>query len=209
MEKNTVFLFFFVALSQTISVGPAVTVLLTNYFCYGARSSLRLSLAFRCGESVIIFLAFLITSAIHVSELMFLALKVAGGFYLIYLGMVTLLKGIKIRKGTNTLFSAKKSGVGFFQAFLVPTMNPKALIFFVSFIPSFIHLKEGGGYPYPVQFLILGIIFIATSLISDMLFLCIAEGARRVIGEKMSVVMMLVSSVFLIGTGCFFVKDIL
>ncbi len=209
MENNTLFLFFLVALSQTISVGPAVTVLLTNYFCCGVRSSVRLSLAFRCGESVVIFLAFLITSALHVSERLFLFVKVVGGIYLVYLGLATLIKGINGVKRAQILSSGQKKGTGFVQAFLIPAMNPKALVFFISFIPSFIHLKEGEGYSYSVQFLMLGLIFIVVSFISDMFFLCIAEGARRVIGEKMAVVMMFVSAVFLIGTGCFFVKGIL
>ena len=205
MEKVTLLLFFVVTLSQTISIGPAVTVLLTNFFCYGIRSSIKISLAFRCGEVIVIGAAFLITSVFHVSEKLFLVVKVIGGGYLIYLGVASMIKSVTSKK---RLLSDETNRVGFLQALLVPAMNPKALIFFIGFIPSFISLKAG-AYSYSMQFFILGSIFIAISFVSDMFFLCLAEGAKRVIGDRITGVMTIVGSLFLIGTGCFFINDTL
>lgn len=205
MENVTLLLFFVVTLSQTISIGPAVTILLSNYFSYGVRSSVNLSLAFRCGEIIVIGAAFLITSVFHVSEKLFLVVKVIGGGYLIYLGVTSMIKSITSK---NKMLSDEENRVGFLQALLVPAMNPKALVFFIGFIPSFISLKAG-AYSYSMQFFILGSMFIAISFVSDMFFLCLAEGAKRIIGDRMTGVMTIVSSLFLIGTGCFFIKDIL
>ncbi|MBN3051033.1 LysE family translocator [Pectobacterium brasiliense] len=204
MNHHTLFIFCIITLTQTFSIGPAVALLLTNYFNNGLKSSLSLSIAFRCGEVVTLLTAFLITSLIHSSVILFNFMKVAGGAYLIFLGIKGLIK--LIRKSNNTKEThITDTKIGFLSAFLVPLINPKALVFFTSFIPSFISINA--EFSYGSQFFILSTIFVFLSFISDIIFLSIASIAKRISGSKLPYIINLISSIFLVGTGLFFVLD--
>lgn len=205
MSEHTLLIFCLVTLTQTLSIGPAVSILLTNYFNFGFRSSLPLSIAFRCGESVTLFVAFLITSTFIASPVLFSVMKGAGGAYLIFIGAKAMLKLISgMRQSAIARPIAKER---FLTAFLIPVINPKALIYFTSFIPSFI--TTTGKPSYTVQFVILSLLFLLISSISDMCFLGVAAGAKKLIGDKFSVIMSVTSALFLMGTGLFFVLNIM
>lgn len=204
MNYHTLFVFCIITLTQTFSVGPAVALLLTNYFNNGLKSSLSLSIAFRCGEVVTLLTAFLITSLIHSSVILFNSMKIAGGAYLVFLGIKGLI--ILVKKINNTKdIHIKDNKIGFLSAFLVPLINPKALVFFTSFIPSFI--STDAEISYGSQFFILSIIFVFLSFISDIIFLSVASIAKKISGNKTPYIINLISSIFLVGTGLFFILD--
>ncbi|GKW25327.1 threonine transporter [Pectobacterium carotovorum subsp. carotovorum] len=204
MNYHTLFVFCIITLTQTFSVGPAVALLLTNYFNNGLKSSLSLSIAFRCGEVVTLLTAFLITSLIHSSVILFNSMKIAGGAYLVFLGIKGLI--ILVKKINNTKdIHIKDNKIGFLSAFLVPLINPKALVFFTSFIPSFISTDY--EISYGSQFFILSIIFVFLSFISDIIFLSVASIAKKISGNKTPYIINLISSIFLVGTGLFFILD--
>lgn len=205
MSQHTLLIFCLVTLTQTLSIGPAVSILLTNYFNFGFRSSLPLSIVFRCGESVTLFIAFLITSTLIASPVLFSVLKGAGGAYLFFIGVKAILKLISGMRRSAIARPVAKEGL--FTAFLIPVVNPKALIYFTSFIPSFI--TTTGKPSYIVQFAILSLLFLLISFISDMCFLGIAAGAKKFIGDRISVIMSVISALFLIGTGLFFVLNVI
>ena len=205
MSQHTLLIFCFVTLTQTLSIGPAVSILLSNYFNFGFRSSLPLNIAFRCGESVTLFITFLITSTLVASPLLFSVMKGVGGAYLIFIGAKAMLKLITGMRQSAIARTVKKEGL--LTAFLVPVINPKALIYFTSFIPSFI--TTTGKASYTVQFAILSLLFLLISFISDMFFLGIAAGAKKLIGDKFSAIMSVISALFLMGTGLFFVLNVM
>ncbi len=204
MNYHTLFIFCIITLTQTFSVGPAVALLLTNYFNNGLKSSLSLSIAFRCGEAVTLLTAFLITSLIHSSVILFNSMKIIGGAYLIFLGIKGLIALVRKRNNTEDT-NIKDNKIGFLSAFLVPLINPKALVFFTSFIPSFISINA--EFSYGSQFFILSTIFVFLSFISDIIFLSVASIAKKISGNKTPYIINLISSLFLVGTGLFFVLD--
>lgn len=206
MTFHTLLTFSLITLTQTLSIGPAVSLLLTNYFNAGFKKTLPVSFDFRGGESISLLIAFLITTILHFSAVLFTVLKITGGLYLVYLGA----------KGFFTYSTRKKSisktqcdkTIGLFSAFLVPIINPKALIYFSSFIPSFIDTNT--SVIYGIQFLILSCEFLLISLFSDMCFLGMAASAKKLIGDKFITVMSLTSSIFLLITGIVFIgKEII
>lgn len=200
MTTHVLIMFCLITLTQTISIGPSVSLLLANYFNSGFKHSLPVSLAFRCGEAITLLLAFLITTVLHLSPLVFSIIKIAGGGYLAYLGGKGIIAFVLNRCKTG---SSKKETVGFLSALLVPVINPKALIYFTSFIPSFIVSKTPEDYSW--QFLILGLAFLCVSLFSDMCFLALASGAKKVLGGNVFRYVTLASSIFLLITGVVFV----
>lgn len=86
MTYHTLLTFSLITLTQTLSIGPAVSLLLTNYFNAGFKKTLPISFAFRGGESVSLLIAFLITTILHFSAVLFIVLKITGGLYLVFLG---------------------------------------------------------------------------------------------------------------------------
>lgn len=206
MTYHPLLTFSLITLTQTLSVGPAVSLLLTNYFNVGLKKTLPISFAFRGGEAVSLLIAFLITTILHFSATLFTVMKITGGLYLVYLGVKGLISFSARKKRAST--SQDKRITGLFSAFLVPVINPKALIYFSSFIPSFIDTTAGGGYG--AQFLILSCTFLIISLFSDMCFLGVAASAKKLIGDKFITVMTLTSSLFLFLTGIIFIgKEII
>ena len=201
MNYHTFLTFSLVTLTQTLSVGPAVSLLLVNYLNSGFKRTLPLSIAFRVGEAISLLIAFLITTLLHSSVVLFTVLKITGGLYLTYLGVKGFSTFLKDRNSRLT-YSNKRT-TGLFYAFLVPIINPKALIYFSSFIPSFI--VNDSEISYGFQFLMFSCTFLIISLFSDMCFLVVAANAKKLIGDKLTSLLTLTSSAFILLTGIVFI----
>lgn len=89
---------------------------------------------------------------------LFMVLKYAGAAYLAWMGIGLLRSSIGIWRGTNEAEEAHAPADAsrpFRTALLISLMNPKAILFFVSFFIQFV----SPDYPHPVlSFLILGAI---------------------------------------------------
>ena len=79
--------------------------------------------------------AFLVASATAYN-----AVKIAGGAYLVFLGVQSLLQARRSRAGTGTVApaSAPKRGNPYRQGVISTVLNPKPALFFVSYLPQFI-----------------------------------------------------------------------
>ncbi len=100
----------------------------------------------------------LATIASHYTSL-FLLIKLAGGGYMIYLGLRSW-KRAKAKKldGTSTESGWKLITSGFF----LTASNPKDLIFFISFIPAFINLEHASIIDIIFASLIIAVTFFVT-----------------------------------------------
>ena len=84
----------------------------------------------------------------------YLALKLAGALYLIWLG-------IRIMRGRLDLEALphlrdKSARHAFLESVLVELLNPKAALFYIAFLPQFV--DPGAVLPVWAQFLVLGVI---------------------------------------------------
>jgi len=93
------------------------------------------------------------------SIVLFNTIKIIGVFYLVYLGIKMILdkSNIGFETSTNKLNLRKI----YLQGLLTSLTNPKVSLFFIAFLPQFIHAKASG----PIPFLILGLTFTATGLL--------------------------------------------
>lgn len=95
-------------------------------------------------------------------EILFYALRAIGGGYLLYLGMKAL---VPYQAGGSKISTIhlKENQMGLFLGgFMLTAGNPKDLLFFVSFLPAFINLKEAGWAEMVVAALLIVVTFIAT-----------------------------------------------
>lgn len=96
------------------------------------------------------------------SALAFSVVKYAGAAYLVYLGlrMVLSREGLALSEGEG----ARSAGTRevFLQGVASNVLNPKVALFFLAFLPQFASAGAGGSH---LQFLFLGLLFVALSLV--------------------------------------------
>ena len=92
---------------------------------------------------------------------LFVLIKWVGAMYLIWLGLRLVWLAITRSEGT-TVESARATGPGQWLSggFMVHAANPKALLYFASIVPQFLH-PDGRLLP---QIVLLGVVHLATAL---------------------------------------------
>jgi len=149
-----------VVLGLFLIPGPAVLVVLTRTSQGGRRAGLMTALGISCGDLVHVLGAAAGLSALLLTSAFFFNLvKYAGAAYLLYLGLKAFFQ--KTADPALLPTAPPASGRAFYQGFLIETLNPKTALFFLAFLPQFVHPESG---PVFSQFLFLGLIFFAMSL---------------------------------------------
>jgi threonine/homoserine/homoserine lactone efflux protein len=97
-----------------------------------------------------------LAALIVASEPVFVALKLAGAAYLVYLGAQSLLAALRGRQRRDTGSASARPGVAFRQGTLSNLGNPKMAVFFSSLLPQF-----GSSFP---ELLALGLLFCCMTL---------------------------------------------
>lgn len=188
MEYSTLFSFAIVTLSQTISIGPGVALVINNAFSQGLKSSIKTSVYIRSGEAIVMVISLFTLSSTSSIEQHFYIIKILGGSYLIYIGVMCLIN----KKN-------KKSKVQ--KPLLIPLLNPKAYLFFAALIPAFIDDNTN----IALNFFILGVLFIFISFLTDIIYIAISLTIRDKLTPSFSRYISICSSIFILGTGIYFI----
>jgi threonine/homoserine/homoserine lactone efflux protein len=147
--------------------GPAVLLVITRTVQGGRNVGIATGLGIASGDLIHTLSAALGLSAILMtSALAFNVVKIAGACYLIYLGARAFFA--KTSTTVRMQLPDVSSTQAYFQAVGAEVLNPKTALFFLAFLPQFIHPESGSSLS---QFAVLGLIFsglsaIYTSLIS-------------------------------------------
>lgn len=141
--------------------GPAVLLVITRTVQGGRKVGIATGLGIASGDLIHTLSAALGLSAILMtSALAFNVVKIAGACYLIYLGARAF-----FAKSSSTVrmqLPDMSSTQAYFQAVGAELLNPKTAIFFLAFLPQFIHAESGSSLS---QFAVLGLIFSGLSAI--------------------------------------------
>lgn len=140
----------------TLSPGPDNLLVLSTGASRGRK--LGMSFGLGCGVGCLshTFLAAMgISALIAASPWAFMALKLAGGAYLIYLGWHALRSQGRLDSHLN-----ENGSLGAWQLFgkglLANAINPKVVMFFLAFLPQFVSAERGDT---PWQIVQLGVVF--------------------------------------------------
>ncbi|MDN7243890.1 LysE family translocator [Planococcus shenhongbingii] len=141
--------------------GPAVLLLLTRSAHGGTKTGLITGLGIATGDFFHVLLAAVGISAILMtSPAAFTIIKIFGAAYLVYMGIQALLvKASSIK--TPDVVGASLLKV-YRHGLLVEALNPKTALFFLALFPQFVYPESGS---IVTQFLMLGIIFVALTVI--------------------------------------------
>ena len=138
-----------------ITPGPDTLYVLTRGITQGKQAGVISALGVTLGIFVhTLAAAFGLALVLQTSALAFQIVKYVGALYLLYLGIKTL----KDRSSLTFALEHKprQLRVLFGQGVLSNVTNPKIALFFLAFLPQFVHPENG---PVPMQMIVLGLIF--------------------------------------------------
>lgn len=137
--------------------GPDTLVVVRNLLRGGRRLAVRTVAGVLCGLAIWVAATALGLSAVlRASHDAYLALRIAGAVYLVYLGV----RGLRSRGESAASARTSPSGLlraGYPAGLLTDLLNPKVGVFFVTFLPGFVP----SGDPVGTTSLLFGAIFIA------------------------------------------------
>ncbi len=137
MPFETWLLYFFTCCGIAVVPGPNALLVLTHGALHGSRKTLFTISGGVLGFAMVLTLCALgLGALIQASAAWFMALKVAGGLYLIWLGF-GLWRSAPVSLDTTGTVSQRHWSL-FRQGWVSALSNPKALLLFTAFIPPFL-----------------------------------------------------------------------
>lgn len=150
-------LFVISGLLLNIMPGPDSLLIMTRSATQGWRAGVAASLGIGAGTLVHIFAAALGLSALlSTSATAFTVVKLVGAAYILYMAVGLLRSRKATRETTAPALPALPYRKIFAQGFLTNVLNPKVALFFLAFVPQFIHADAPNK---ALAFVVLGCIF--------------------------------------------------
>ncbi|HXS22166.1 MAG TPA: LysE family translocator [Steroidobacteraceae bacterium] len=179
--------------------GPVVTLVVANSLSQGSRSGLATVAGASIGNAILL-------GATAVGLIAFFALlsevfeivRWVGAAYLIWLG-IKAWRAHETQEAAALPRAARSSRAVFLQGFVIAITNPKAILFYIAFLPQFVdpHLPAGP------QLLLMIATMIVMALLSDSGYALLAARARGwfTVPERRRL-QSRISGTLLIGVGC-------
>jgi threonine/homoserine/homoserine lactone efflux protein len=162
--------------------GPSVIFLVSRALAHDSRTALLSVVGNELGEYLLVVaVAFGVGTLIEDSMLAFTLMKLAGGLYLVYLGVKTFRQRRSLAAAIGAVQQSRSGLRSFLEALTVGVTNPKSMIFMAAILPQFVNRGAGS---VPVQILILGAIFVLIAFISDGLWVLLAGRFRIWFGRS-------------------------
>ena len=166
------------ALTLVAIPGPGVLYVVARSVDQGRTAGLVSVLGVGIGNFCQVLLAAVgLAAVVAASATAFEIIRIAGGCYLIWLGIARLRSRPEWQDQIATRVPHRRI---LMQGVWVAALNPKTALFFVAFLPQFIDAESGA---VGIQILILGTIFVLLALIGDSLYALLAG----TIAQKLSV----------------------
>lgn len=157
--------------------GPTIITVISYSLTHGRRANIPLVAAVALGDATALFASLVgLGALLVVSAFWFMAVKVAGGLYLIYLGVKLLLAGFSPTNMAEPTPKYSRLKL-FYNTYLVTALNPKGIIFFMAFLPQFIKPGENEV----IQMWLLSTTFIALATLNATLYTVFASFARQLL----------------------------
>ncbi|PAP95301.1 LysE family translocator [Mesorhizobium wenxiniae] len=136
--------------------GPAMLYAAAQTMARGRWSGLTAALGIHLGGYVhVVAAAAGLSVLFHAVPTLYIAVKLAGALYLIWLG-VSLFRARAQDDAVISGIEPKSARRAFFESITVEVLNPKTAIFFMAFLPQFI--DASATFAVWLQFLVLGTI---------------------------------------------------
>ena len=138
MDSTSLGLYVVASLALIATPGQDMLYVISRSLAQGRMAGVCSAIGVCCGILVHTALAALGVGAIlQASEALFLALKLLGAAYLVYLGLRLMLAREALARAGSAVAPMKPLGL-FWQGVLSNVTNPKIVLFFFAFLPQFV-----------------------------------------------------------------------
>ncbi len=181
MTLETFGLLILACLAVNLTPGPSVSLVTSLGAARGVRAGIFAVLGMTAGAFIHVLLAASgVAALLATSPMVFTAVQYLGAAYLVYLG-VDLLRSRDDEPAATVYEGASSAWRYFRRGLLVDALNPKIALFFLAFIPQFLHAIESPGF---FVSLALGSVFLVTgAIVNGSLAVFAALGASRTRGR--------------------------
>jgi threonine/homoserine/homoserine lactone efflux protein len=156
--------------------GPSVLFVVARALAGGARVAVFTVVGNALGEYVqVVAVAVGVGALAEQSVAAFTVLKLAGGAYLVYLGVRTFRERKSLAAAIAAPATARSDRRAFVEGATVGVTNPKTVVFLAAILPQFVSRAAGD---VPGQILVLGAVFAAIAIASDTVWAIVAGGFR-------------------------------
>lgn len=157
--------------------GPATHLTVARATSSGAQVGITTGAGIAAGDVIHTIMAIVgISAIIAASATLFSIIKYLGAAYLIYLGIRAIIEKPPAEMPSGDLqITARKA---FQQGILAELLNPKTSLFFLAFLPQFVHPENGFVL---LQLSILGLVFVLLGLVSTVVFALSAGGIGNIL----------------------------
>jgi len=208
-SANAVLLVAAAGFGFSLSPGPSMFYVLSRSISQSRSAGLASAFGLALGGMALAVLTALGAGAIlRESTLLFGAVKVVGGLYLLYLGVRVFYSLPGFRHTADRVAQIESENLAdaepltdlVRQGFLVELFNPKTVLFFLAFLPGFVDQDAGS---IGLQMLVLGLLIPLTAIPSDISVSLVAGSlAQRVRTDpRMGMSLELISAVILVALG--------
>lgn len=160
-----------IVLVAVFSPGPAVLLAVTQGSQFGARRAAIAILGNISGLAILISAsAFGIGTVLQASSEWFFWLRIAGGLYLVYLGIKLLLSRAPTLAADGTVYMTSRWKT-YGQGVTVALSNPKALLLIGALFPQFMDISQ----PIAPQLVILGATLMTMSFSALMIYAAVSK----------------------------------
>ncbi|SRR5690606_558589 len=176
IDWTTLITYVAIVLGFVFIPGPATLLTVARATTSGTRVGVATGAGIAAGDVIHTAMAIIgISALIAASATLFSIVKYLGAAYLVYLGIQAILAKTTSQPTTAGALpvTAQKA---FRQAILAEVLNPKTALFFLAFLPQFVHPENGS---VSLQLTTLGIIFVLLGLVSTLVFAIGAGGLGK------------------------------
>lgn len=153
--------------------GPGMLYMAVQTMAHGVRAGWASSVAFHLASYLhIAAAAFGVTVLLTAAPILLVALKLAGGAYLIWMGL-RLWKGPRRDVPAVADMASRSKERAFRDSLMVEVLNPKSALFYFAFLPQF--TVSTATLPIWAQILVLGVIANVTFSLADIVCIVFAR----------------------------------
>jgi threonine/homoserine/homoserine lactone efflux protein len=159
--------------------GPTILTVISYSVAQGRHVNVPLVIAVALGDSTAMVASlFGLGALLSTSAFWFTVVKLAGGAYLLYLGVKLLRAGTSPTQVASAAVPNSRWSV-FANTYLVTALNPKSIVFFVAFLPQFINYSAN----LTQQLWVLTITFVSMATVNATLYAVFAASARELLAS--------------------------
>lgn len=195
-----VFTFLLAAVALAITPGPSILYVVAFSLRFGTMAGLISASGVNAGSYVLILIAaFGLYPILQFAPGLIVAIQTLGGLYMIYLGYRLWPRKVTAAK-TLPDRPADSKGAIFTRGFITTLLNPKDILFYIMFIPSFIRVEETDG-SFLFWFLVLAATYALIGFATKATIAIFAGNMKNLLSTKRSKTINYMSSVLLFGLG--------